>query len=164
MPTSSHDDFAGVIERMTEAIAHNPEDSDAFFRRGNAYSNSAYYPQARDDMERVIELDPANAMAHNNLGVANLCLGDFQTAVRNTTRAAELDPAYRDAHHNLGLAHSEIGELELALADFSRAIELDRSYWPAYRHRSVVHHLLGNADTSYRDFLRARELEQSAFS
>ena len=51
-------------------------------------------------MERVIELDPDNAMAHNNLGVANLCLGNFQDAVDNTSHAIDLDSEYRDAYHN----------------------------------------------------------------
>ena len=36
-------------------------------------------------MQKVIELDPTNPLAHNNLGVANLCLGNFDKAVQNTT-------------------------------------------------------------------------------
>ena len=80
-PKATPADLESLIEQMTAVISSNPNDPDAYFRRGNAHSNLAQYPQTRDDMRKVIELDPTNPLAHNNLGVANLCLGDFDEAV-----------------------------------------------------------------------------------
>ena len=158
-PKSSPADLQSVINQMTAVISHSPNDPDAYFRRGNAHSNLAQYPQARDDLQIAIRLDPTNPLAHNNnLGVANLCLGNFDEAVRNTTDAIALDPDYRDAYHNRALARTETGDLHLALADFTRALELDPTYWPAYRHRSVLHHMLGNPKQAYADFLKSRQL------
>ena len=95
-------DLDTIIEDMTEAIARDPADTHAYFRRGNARSNKRQYVEAREDMQQVIALDPTNAMAHNNLGVANLCLGDFEAAAQNTSAAIDLDSEYRDAFHNRG--------------------------------------------------------------
>ena len=123
-------------------------DPDAYFRRGNAHSNLAHYPQARDDMQKVIELDPTNALAHNNLGVANLCLGNFDKAVQNTTDAIHLDPDYRDAFHNRALARTETGDLHRALADFTRAIDLE--VWPKSGRKGLYswQSMMGESDLS----------------
>ena len=59
-----------IVEEMTEAIARDPNDAQAYFRRGNAYSNLREYENTKADMDRAIALDPTNSMAFNNRGIA----------------------------------------------------------------------------------------------
>ena len=74
--TGAAPDLDRVVAETTEAIERDPSDAQAYFRRGNAYSNAGDYARAIEDMSRVIELDPESSMAHNNRGVAYLCTGD----------------------------------------------------------------------------------------
>ena len=62
-----------IVAEMTEIIEHDPSNAPAYFRRGNALSNLHHYVQARHDLDRVIMLEPGNAMAYNNRGIASLC-------------------------------------------------------------------------------------------
>ena len=41
---------------------------------------------------RSVELDPENALLHNNLAVAHESIGDYRSAGREYRRALELDP------------------------------------------------------------------------
>ena len=42
--------------------------------------------------ERVLEIDPNNADAHNNLGIAHESMGEFGAAEAEYSKAVELDP------------------------------------------------------------------------
>lgn len=57
-----------IVAEMTAAIERDPSNPQAYFRRGNAFSNLGQYEQAKIDMDQVIELEPLNAMVYNNRG------------------------------------------------------------------------------------------------
>ena len=99
MPSAEPHD---VIQELSGAIARDPTDVQARFRRGNAYSNLGEYARAIEDMDCVLELEPDDRVARNNRGMAYLCIGEFESALPDLYRAIELDPEYRDAYHNRG--------------------------------------------------------------
>src|SRR5262249_46515108 len=92
------DEQQHIVAAMTAIIVRDPTNAQAYFRRGNAWSNLRDYAQARLDLDRVIALEPDNALAYNNRGIAFLCTGDVQAAIDDLCRAIALDPAYRDAY------------------------------------------------------------------
>ena len=49
------------------------------------------YNSAIDDFTRAIELDPNDAKAYNNRGIAYRYLGEYQQAIDDSTKAIELD-------------------------------------------------------------------------
>jgi Flp pilus assembly protein TadD len=61
-----------IVAQMTAILTHDPTNAQAYFRRGNAWSNLHDYAQARRDLDRAIELEPGNALAYNNRGIAAL--------------------------------------------------------------------------------------------
>ena len=72
--------LAQIVVETTQAIERNPQDAEAWFRRGNARSNQGRYEDAVSDMTRVIALDSENCLAWNNRGIAYLCTGDAASA------------------------------------------------------------------------------------
>ncbi len=69
-------------------------------------------------------IDSAHYAALNNLGVARLCAGEAQQAVRPLRAALALDPQRPEAHGNLGLALYALGEHDGADVALSRAFAL----------------------------------------
>ncbi len=59
------------------------------------------YRDAADSFARALELDPASATAHNNLGWARETAGDESGALYHYERAVELDPGLSVAKVNL---------------------------------------------------------------
>jgi tetratricopeptide (TPR) repeat protein len=83
-------------------------------------------------------LDPKDAPAHNNLGLAFYKQGKLDEAIACYRQAVKLDPKNALAHYNLGNALSEQGKLDEAIACYRQAIKLDPKFAPA-------HYNLGNA-------------------
>jgi Flp pilus assembly protein TadD len=51
--------------------------------------------------DAAIDLQAADAQAHNNRGLAKLKMGDREGARADFTRALELEPALKEAEENL---------------------------------------------------------------
>lgn len=74
----------------------------------------------------AVALDENFALAHNNLGLVLLEIGDLRKALEHFDKAIELDSRLDIAFGNRGLAHLELGDFEAAYEDFGRALELDQ--------------------------------------
>ncbi|TFH33388.1 MAG: tetratricopeptide repeat protein [Anaerolineales bacterium] len=79
-------------------------------------------------MSRALEMDPSDAWAWANRGVAYGKLGQYDKAVADLSRALELDPGNAWVWANRGVAYRELGQPDKAVADFSHAQEMDPSY------------------------------------
>ena len=73
----------------------------------------------------MIEGEPENARAHNNLGSVLHLRGDLDSAIRNYNAALDRDPNLVDAVRNLGIAWLAKGDLAEAEKYCRRACALD---------------------------------------
>ncbi|OFW52944.1 MAG: hypothetical protein A2V75_04710 [Actinobacteria bacterium RBG_16_70_17] len=104
------EDLERAEEAFTRALDARSDYSDAYFGRGLARGQLDFYRDggplgsegARDDFGRVVELDPLNPVAWNNLAVAQFWLGDLDGAVGASRRGAGIGPD--DPLANLNLA------------------------------------------------------------
>src|SRR3989442_14552721 len=84
------DEQRHIVAAMTALITRDPTNAQAYFRRGNAWSNLRDYARAKDDLDRAIALEPGNALAYNNRGIASLCTGNAAAAIGDLCRAIAL--------------------------------------------------------------------------
>jgi superkiller protein 3 len=103
------------------------DDPDALIALGNAYSLAGRHADAAGTFGRLLTLDPSNALAHENLGIAQLQARDFADAERSLRRALELDPRLAGAYTALGVLLANTGRQAEAIAAWQRALELDPS-------------------------------------
>jgi arylsulfatase A-like enzyme/Flp pilus assembly protein TadD len=113
---------ARAIE-LLEATAG--EDPDALIALGNAYTLADRAPDALATFQRLLALDPANALAHENAGAAHLRRRDFPAAERSLRRAIELDETRAGAHTALGVVLAETGRRSEAIVAWQRAIAIE---------------------------------------
>jgi len=59
------------------------------------------FDEARTCLERAVQLAPGNPIAHKNLGVALLALGDRDGARRELAESLRLDPTQADVRAQL---------------------------------------------------------------
>jgi tetratricopeptide (TPR) repeat protein len=83
--------------------------------------------EAVADFTVAIRLDPKNASALNNRGLAYRKKGDLDAAIKDYTGAIELNPIYALAYNNRGYVFEAKGDKQAAAADFRRALALDPS-------------------------------------
>ncbi len=94
---------------------------------GRACLDKGKYDDAIADYDKAIALNPNDATAYTNRGVAYGSKGAFDWAIADHSRAIALDPKYALAYTNRGLAHKKNGEVDRAIADFSKVLEIDSS-------------------------------------
>lgn len=80
------------------------------------------------EWKEVLELDPLNAKAHNNLGLALLQQGKLAEGTTQFQKALEVNPDFGDAQFNLGAALLRVDKLDEAIPHLQRALELNPAY------------------------------------
>jgi tetratricopeptide (TPR) repeat protein len=73
----------------------------------------------------VVQRQPKNCLAHQNLGGEMLRAGRLEEAIEWYQRAIKIDPENPQAHYNLGLIFLRSDRLDAAIAEFREAIRLE---------------------------------------
>ncbi|MBI2358633.1 MAG: tetratricopeptide repeat protein, partial [Deltaproteobacteria bacterium] len=135
---------AKVPAQKAEApkVAATPELSEEVRRDFNLalfYQEEKNFPQARRAYEKVVQMWPLFAEAHNNLGVVYKELGMHDAAMAELKKAVALSPRYTMAFHNLGVIHQLKGEWKQAIKNYERALAVDRNYLSSYNNLGLVY-------------------------
>ena len=110
------------------------------------------------DFDQAIDLDPEDAAAYNNRGLAYANKGDLERAIADYDQAIALDPEDAYAYNNRGVAYFLIGNHDQALADLGKAIEIDSGFASAYYLRGLVHGEIGERERAISDLEKSIEL------
>jgi PGF-CTERM protein len=93
---------------------------------------------AIEDFNKAIELDPNNAGAYSNRGVAYDDLKQYERAVEDHNKAIKLNPNCAVAYANRGAAYDHLKQYEKAIEDYNKAIELDPDFALVYEYRELA--------------------------
>src|SRR6266851_637097 len=88
------------------------------------------------ELQRAIELNPNNAMAHQYYGYLLSALGRFDEAIAEMKRALELDPLSPNKQNSLGATFYRAGRYDEALEQFREVPDPDVN--SAYRHHRMA--------------------------
>ena len=138
-----------------------PTDVEALNGLGVAYGGAGRYDDAIRTFNKVLALDPTNALAHQNLAsmVLRQALSSkpalsgpasrqakLQEAERLAQRAIEIDPALAKAYTTLGVVLAESGRKPEAIDNWKKAVELDSSEFDALYNLTVLLSQAGRLD------------------
>jgi tetratricopeptide (TPR) repeat protein len=145
-------------DRLTEAINRNPQDGDAYYKRGNILAQQREYELASKDFGRAIRLNPNDAQAFNNRCWVNLALGLSQVAIADCDEALRIRPQYADALDSRGLANLALGRLDRAIADFNAALRLKPKLATSLYGRGLAYARQGEKSAGSSDMKAAIEI------
>ena len=92
---------------------------------GDIVGAEALYIAAVRDCTQAIQLNPENAAAYGNRGVAEAALGDAEGAIEDFDAAIQINPESAEIYYDRARAKEALGQKEEAKADFEKAKELD---------------------------------------
>lgn len=113
---------AKAIELLKDTAGSDP---DALIALGNAYTLAGRLKDASAIFQRLIASDPSNALAYENLGMAQLQAKDNKGAEASLRRAIELDPSLAGAYTALGVVLANTGNTAEAIEAWKKALALD---------------------------------------
>jgi tetratricopeptide (TPR) repeat protein len=147
-----YDDALDICRR---AVAKAPQHFPALNLLGTIASRACEKALAADSFAKAAALNPTDAAAHINLGMALRNQGSLDTAIASYRRAINIDPDIAAAHNNLGNALKDQGNLDEALAAYRRATEADATYAEAFNTLGMVLRSRENRDDAIASFRRA---------
>ena len=100
-------------------------------------------------------MDPGNATAFYNRGVALQQIRRLETALASYDRALSIKPDYTEAHFNRGNLLRELRQFEAALASYERAIASRPDHAEAYLNSGNVQRELGQVAAALSSYERA---------
>jgi len=110
------------------------------------------HDKAIADFSKAIELDPADAKAYRNRGLAYYYKREYDKAMADFNKAIDLNPEYAEGYYNRGTAYGAKGEYDKAIADFNKVIDLDPEYALAYGTRGLAYYYKGEYDKAIADY------------
>ena len=113
------------IRELDRVIEQNPDDADAYFKRGLAYAQKSRYGDAIKDFDQVIRLNPKDSEALNNRCWARAMVGDLQVALKDCNESLRLKPNFVDALDSRGLVNLKSGQPGKAIADYNAALRVN---------------------------------------
>ncbi len=112
-----------VIALVTISVSKKVASLEAA-HEGYVLAHQGRFAEAVTKSRRAVELDPNNAMAHNNLGYYLYRNGQIQESEPECRKALQLDPNNSHAHDSLGAVLAHTGRLPEALKECQEAIRL----------------------------------------
>lgn len=117
---------------------------------GIALADVGRMREAVQQFERVLELDPDNASAYENLGVLALQMNDLARAERFLSRALELNARMPRALNTMGVIHARNNDLPRAMEAWQRSVELDPRQYDALFNLGMVAGRAGRPEDARR--------------
>lgn len=112
----------------------------AWFARGIALEEDPNtQPDAIAAYHQVLEIQPAHAAAHINLGTLYYNRQDFTLAEKHYREAIESDPRYSLAYFDLGNVLDETGRVHEAIQTYKTALQLAPTYADAHYNLALAY-------------------------
>jgi len=152
------------IEKGFDQAAKSLEASELYQKARSLWAEDHYGKesdarQAIEYLNRSIELDPSNAYAYNQRGLAHKELKEYELALEDHNRAIAMKPDYFCAFNNRGVIYKRLGKHEKALDEFNTAIDINFEFSLGYANRGVVYKNMGDKKRALEDLNKAVELD-----
>lgn len=112
--------------------------------------------------KNVLELEPKNSSALNNISVAYNALTRPEESIKNSTKALEIKPDYFQALSNRAQAYNLLGEFEKGLIDIEKSIELNPHFEYSYSVKGNILTKLSKFEEAEKELNKAIELNPNS--
>jgi Flp pilus assembly protein TadD len=117
-----------AMTRIDEALAVDPQSSDAYRLKGRAFYQMGDRINAEQAYRQAIEIDHQDAWSMNNLALVLIDEQRFDEALPPLARAVELRGDVAIFQNNLGMVLERLGHFQAAQDAYEVAVTLDRTY------------------------------------
>lgn len=143
-----------AAETLYTAILHaQPQHSDALHFFGVLKNQQGQALRAVELITRALDINPDNAAAHSNLGLALHALKRFADAIASYDRALAIKPN-AEAYYNRGNSLLALDRFDAALASYDGALSVKPDYLEALSNRGIVLRNLNRFDEALGNYQR----------
>jgi Flp pilus assembly protein TadD len=157
------DDYADAIKWLEKAVALDRTNKDTWYYLGRSYYTRARLIEARKAFQTILDLDPRNAKAENNLGLILETEGQPAAAMEAYRKAIawqeQNSQPNEQPYVNLGNLLMEQGQIKEAIEPLEKAVALAPNNGFCHMTLGVYYRKAGHLDGAQRELVRATQLE-----
>lgn len=157
------DDYPDAIKWLQKALEFDASNQDAWYYLGRAYYTKALFPEARNAFQKLLELNPHDARAENNLGLifetegqSSAALDAYRSAIAWQEQSGHLS---EQPYVNLGNLLLEQGQTKEALAPLQKAAELAPRNAYCHLKLGTYYRKVGMLEDAKRELENAAQIE-----
>jgi tetratricopeptide (TPR) repeat protein len=148
-----------AIKALDAKLVQNPNDANAFYRRGQLYAKNGVFSRAADDFDAAIRLNPKDPEAFNNRCWVRTMVADPKTALSDCDEALRLRPGFADALDSRGLVHLKLSMSQSAIADYDAALKVKPNQASSLYGRGIGKLRIGKAAEGNADIAAAKAID-----
>jgi len=157
--------FTDSMNILNAAIASDPRNANAYFKRGKQKTKVELYDAALEDFTKAIEFDPNNAQAFLYRANTQIIKGSFADAIIDYNMAISKEPNNPEIYYRRGsLKHHFPKDYEGAIKDYDKALELDKQNITYLLERGDAKVLFAKYTDAIADYSKAIEIEPNNIS
>jgi tetratricopeptide (TPR) repeat protein len=130
------------------------------YDNGISLLSEGKFEEAVFTLEKVIELNPINAKAHNAIGVAYFETKKYGNALKYYSEAILRDSSDYKYFYNRANAKKELLDLSGSLTDYRKALTLKKDVEDIYLNRAAVYFDLKDYEGAMKDLEQVLNLKQ----
>jgi tetratricopeptide (TPR) repeat protein len=154
-------DSKKVGELVREYVKRFPDDPEGYYRLAGVLMREGKGDETLATYERLLSLDPNQAVAYNFLGYHFIGRRDFVKGEDYLKRYRFLAPDQANPYDSLGELYANTGRYDEAEESLRRALEIKPDFVPAIGHLGSLEVGRGNPVAAVAYFRRAADMSES---
>ncbi|MDD5194370.1 MAG: tetratricopeptide repeat protein [Candidatus Omnitrophica bacterium] len=130
-----------------------------YLKQAVSYIANKQYDQASEELNKVLELDPQLAQAHQIFGYLHMASGKYEEAVESYKKALTIDPQYTEAYVGLADVYTALDRPDEALLNYQKAMDIKPESIEALRGVGFAYNALGKYTEAIAAFKKVLALE-----
>jgi tetratricopeptide (TPR) repeat protein len=148
-----------AIKELDKTLQLNPNDTAAYYKRGQLYAQHGDFVSAIKNFDEVIRLAPKDAEAFNNRCWARAVVGELQPALGDCDQALQIRPRYVDAFDSRGFVNLKMGQMKNAISDYDAALRINPKHASSLYGRGIAKLRSGNTAGGNGDIAAAKQIQ-----
>lgn len=154
-------EFGLAIQAALRYVELEPSSVPGKLALANAYFLAQRLPEALDQAEGVLKIDPGQPAALKLKGNIEYLLGRLDPALNALLTVLERHPEDQDAAYMLGRIYYQEGRIDYAIGQFQRVLRVDPKSYKAYDNLGLCYQANGDTQMAIRHFLTAIKLVET---
>ena len=142
--------------------AQNSQLDEWVFQQGNVLMMLGQLDMAIEAYSNAIDLNPHNANAYNNRGIAYAEKGKLDNAIEDYNITIQLRPDEANINYNKRIVYTNKDDYGLAIQEVIKMMELDLEFSQTYHNRAIAYSKKGEVELAIKDYTKAIELYPDA--
>jgi tetratricopeptide (TPR) repeat protein len=144
---------------LKRSLSEHPDERDIRFLLGTTLVKARKLDEAKDEFACLVEKNPEDIAALNNLAVIYCRQEKFLDALEILQQTIDIDPTKVELYYNLGNTYKHLADDKHAIMAYAKVVEFNPEFVPVYNDLGFIYQRMGEFQKSFAMFQQGLSLD-----